>query len=73
VEVRVTESRNELHNANIVRDVAEAGGCGLKNLQSGATCGLESGHHGPCDFMTPSEVPAALAAKGIDLKSDDVG
>jgi hypothetical protein len=66
----MTESRNDIHNANIVRDVAEAGGCGLKNLQSGATCGLVSGHKGPCDFLTPSDVPGALAANGIDLESN---
>ena len=58
------ESRSEIHNANIVRDVAEAGGCGLKNLQTGATCGLEFGHLGPCDFMAPSDVPGADMAPG---------
>jgi hypothetical protein len=63
----MTEGRTEIHNANIVSDVAEAGGCGLKNLENGATCGLAFGHDGPCDFMAPRDVPAALADKGIDL------
>ena len=56
------------HNSNIVSDVAAAGGCGLKNLANGATCGLAAHHGGPCDFMAPEAVPAALHAKGIDLK-----
>jgi hypothetical protein len=63
----MTEQRHEIHNSNIVSDVAEAGGCGIKNLQTGATCGLEFGHHEPCKFMPPEDVVAALAAKGITV------
>jgi hypothetical protein len=61
--------RTESHNPNIVSDVAAAGGCGLKNLTNGATCGLAAHHSGPCDFMAPQAVPAALLDKGIDLTS----
>lgn len=64
------EDRSEEHNANIVSDVAAAGGCGLKNLTNGATCGLAAHHAGPCDFMAPEAVPAALHDKGIDLESN---
>jgi hypothetical protein len=64
----MSEPRTEFHNANIVSDVAEAGGCGLKNLQNGATCGLPAHHDGPCDFMAPQAVPDALAENGIDLE-----
>ena len=46
-----TQVRIETHNANIVRDVAGAGGCGLQNLQDGLVCGLSARHYGPCDFM----------------------
>jgi len=41
------EPRAENHNSNIVSDVAAAGGCGLKNLTNGATCGLAAHHNGP--------------------------
>ena len=61
------DERHEIHNANVVSNVAEAGGCGIKNLQTGATCGLEFGHREPCKFMPPEEVPDALAAKGIRM------
>ena len=64
----MSEPRTEFHNANIVSDVAEAGGCGLKNLQNGSTCGLPAHHDGPCDFIPPQAVPHALAEKGIDLE-----
>jgi hypothetical protein len=63
----MSDARTEIHNANTVSDVAEAGGCGLKNLQTGATCGLPAHHGGPCNFMAPQAVPEALAEKGIDL------
>lgn len=43
--------RIEIHNANIVDDVARAGGCGLENLPNGLVCGLPAVHNGPCDFM----------------------
>jgi hypothetical protein len=46
----MTNSRIETHNANIVDDVAQAGGCGLENLQDGKVCGYQAGHRGPCDF-----------------------
>jgi len=59
------------HNSNIVSDVAAAGGCGLKNLANGATCGLAARHAGPCDFMAPQAVPAALLDEGIDLNAPD--
>lgn len=59
------------HNSNIVSDVAAAGGCGLKNLDNGATCGLAARHPGPCDFIAPQAVPAALLDKGIDLNAAD--
>jgi hypothetical protein len=62
------QDRSESHNSNIVTDVAAAGGCGLKNLANGATCGLAAGHSGPCDFMAPDTVPGALRDKGIDLE-----
>jgi hypothetical protein len=62
-----THGRRETHNANVVDDVADAGGCGLRNLQHGTTCGLAFGHTGPCDFLPPVDVPGALAAEGIDL------
>lgn len=65
------EPRSEEHNSNIVSDVAAAGGCGLKNLSTGATCGLAARHSGPCDFMAPEAVPDALLDKGIDLKSPE--
>jgi hypothetical protein len=64
---RMPDGRTEIHNANIVSDVAAAGGCGLKNLQTGATCGLPARHDGPCDFIAPQAVPEALAEKGIEL------
>jgi hypothetical protein len=60
--------RSENHNANIVSDVAAAGGCGLKNLTNGSTCGLAALHSGPCDFMAPDAVPAALHDEGINLE-----
>jgi hypothetical protein len=63
----VVDERLEIHNANTVNDVASAGGCGLKNLQNGATCGLEFGHDGPCNFIPPEDVVGALAAKGIEV------
>lgn len=47
----MTNRRIETHNANIVDDVAEAGGCGLENLQDGLVCGRPARHGGPCDFM----------------------
>jgi hypothetical protein len=47
----MTNRRMETHNANIVDDVAKAGGCGLENLQDGLVCGLSERHVGPCDFM----------------------
>jgi hypothetical protein len=59
--------RSENHNPNIVSDIAAAGGCGLKNLTNGATCGLPARHRGPCDFMAPDAVPGALHDKGIDI------
>jgi hypothetical protein len=62
------DDRSENHNSNIVSDVAAAGGCGLKNLANGATCGLPARHSGPCDFMAPGAVPGALHDKGIDLQ-----
>lgn len=62
-----THGRIETHNANVVDDVAEAGGCGLRNLQHGTTCGLAFGHIGPCDFLPPGDVAGALAAEGIDV------
>jgi hypothetical protein len=62
-----THGRRETHNANVVDDVAEAGGCGLRNLQHGTTCVLAFGHTGPCDFLPQADVPAALAAEGTDL------
>jgi hypothetical protein len=62
------DDRTESHNANIVSDVAAAGGCGLKNLATGATCGLAARHAGPCDFIAPQAVPEALREKGIDLR-----
>jgi hypothetical protein len=62
------DRRAERHNSNVVSDVAAAGGCGIKNLTNGATCGLAAGHHGPCDLMAPQAVPRALKEKGIDLK-----
>ncbi|HEY5457566.1 MAG TPA: hypothetical protein VIJ96_19045 [Acidothermaceae bacterium] len=64
------KDRSEHHNSNVVSDVAAAGGCGLKNLTNGATCGLPAHHAGPCDFMAPHAVPEALREKGIDLRSD---
>jgi hypothetical protein len=63
----MTDARIEIHNTNVVDDVAEAGGCGLRNLQDGDTCGLASGHGGPCEFLAPEDVAEALATKGIDL------
>jgi len=63
----MTEERHEIHNANIVSDVAEAGGCGIKNLQTGATCGLAFGHREPCNFIPSEDVPDALASKGIKI------
>jgi len=62
-----THDRRESHNANVVDDVAEAGGCGLRNLQHGTTCGLAFGHTGPCDFLPQGDVAGALADEGIDL------
>lgn len=44
-------SRLEIHNANVVDDVARAGGCGLENLRDGLVCGRSERHNGPCDFM----------------------
>jgi hypothetical protein len=65
------DNRSANHNSNIVSDVAAAGGCGLKNLSTGATCGLAARHAGPCDFMAPEAVPGALFDKGIDLEPPD--
>lgn len=62
---------SQSHNSNIVSDVAAAGGCGLKNLTNGATCGLAARHAGPCDFMAPQAVPEALHEKGIDLQTSE--
>ena len=67
----MADDRTDNHNANSVRNVAEAGGCGPKNLATGATCGLTARHPGPCDFMAPHAVPEALREKGIDLQSDE--
>jgi hypothetical protein len=64
------DDRSENHNANIVSDVAVAGGCGLKNLANGATCGLRARHGGPCDFMAPGAVPRALHDRGIELRPE---
>lgn len=64
----MADDRTETHNPNIVSDVAAAGGCGVKNLTNGATCGLTARHRGPCDFMAPEAVPEALREKGVDLK-----
>jgi hypothetical protein len=64
----MADDRSANHNPNIVTDVAAAGGCGLKNLTNGATCGLPARHRGPCDFMAPDAVPRALHEKGIDLQ-----
>jgi hypothetical protein len=61
------ETRIEIHNANVVDGVANAGGCGLQNLQDGEVCGRESGHAGPCSFVDPADVAGALATHGIDL------
>lgn len=47
----MTNSRIDTHNANVVDDIAEAGGCGLEYLQHGSVCGLSARHSGPCDFM----------------------
>jgi hypothetical protein len=47
-----SQSRIDSHNANIVDDVAQAGGCGLENLQHGSVCGLVARHAGPCKFMS---------------------
>jgi hypothetical protein len=62
------QDRSDSHNSNIVSDVAAAGGCGLKNLATGATCGLGARHSGPCDFMAPHAVPDALHEKGIEME-----
>jgi hypothetical protein len=67
----MADGRTDSHNTNIVSDVAEAGGCGLKNLSTGATCGLPARHAGPCDFMAPQAVPEALREKGIELQSGE--
>jgi hypothetical protein len=48
----MTNRRIDTHNANVVDDVAHAGGCGLENLQRGSVCGLVARHIGPCDFMS---------------------
>jgi hypothetical protein len=61
----VSNERAEIHNANVVTDVAEAGGCGLSNLQNGATCGLPAHHDGPCDFVAPHDVVDALAERDV--------
>jgi hypothetical protein len=61
------DERADSHNPNIVGDVADAGGCGLKNLATGATCGLAAHHGGPCDFMAPQAVPESLHEHGIEL------
>jgi len=58
----MTNRRIEIHNANVVDDVAQAGGCGLENLQHGWVCGLLARHDGPCDF-TP--LPAVRTTKGL--------
>ena len=57
-----TQIRIETHNANIVDDVAHAGGCGLENLQDGLVCGSPAGHNGPCDFMS---LGAVRTSKGL--------
>jgi hypothetical protein len=46
----MTNRRIETHNANVIDDVARAGGCGLENLHDGSVCALPAVHRGPCNF-----------------------
>ena len=57
-----TDGRIEIHNANVIDDVAQGGGGGLENLLSGLVCGLSAVHNGPCDYM-PLE--AARTTRGL--------
>jgi hypothetical protein len=60
------DDRQDLHNASVDEDVAEAGGCGQVHLATGRTCTLEQGHVGSCSFVPPDQVQESVS----DLSPD---
>jgi len=55
------DDRQDVHNVSVDEDVSRAGGCGQINLATGATCALEHGHQGSCDFAPRDQ---AVAGQG---------
>lgn len=54
------DDRQDLHNASVAEEVADAGGCGQVHLATGRTCTLEQGHDGSCSFVAPDQVEGSL-------------
>ena len=50
------DDRQELHNASVDEDVAEAGACAQVHLPTGRTCTLKHHHEGSCNFVPRDEV-----------------
>jgi hypothetical protein len=61
------DDRQDLHNASVDKQVADAGRCGQVHLATGRTCTLEQGHSGSCDFASPDKVEESLP----DRRPDD--
>jgi hypothetical protein len=60
------DDRQDLHNASVSEEAADAGGCGQVHLPTGRTCTLEVGHDGSCRFVPPDQVEESLSHLGPD-------
>lgn len=52
--------RNEVHNPSVDEELAEAGRCGLTDLQTGRRCLLRARHTGPCRFVDEGAATATV-------------
>ena len=60
------DDRQDLHNASVDEEVADAGGCGQVHLATGRTCTLEQGHGGSCSFLAPDQAEGSLGHLRLD-------
>lgn len=57
----VLHNLSEAHNPSVDEDAARRGACGQVHLPTGATCTLQHGHNGSCEFSPAGDVEAQLA------------
>jgi len=55
------DDRQDLHNASVSIEAANAGACGQVHLATGSMCTLEQGHAGSCGFVAPDQVEESLS------------